>query len=217
MHELTASFTGRLPADQISNGAAKPNTFGGGAYARGIKPELEVLELGMINTAKLLIGKGLVPPPYYFNILLGSRHTTAATALNLSVAIAGLPCQSVWSGTGLGRFQVPVNMLSIAMGGHVRTGVEDNLYYDHERSRLASNEDLVRRAMQEILESGLPEREKRITLRTIDDLWADHLAAIAREHGPARTCFLISRIIERARSSRTIRSRLAVAFQWISS
>ena len=124
--------------------------------ARGIKPELEVLELGMINTAKLLIGKGLVPPPYYFNILLGSRHTTAATALNLSVAVAGLPRRSVWSGTGLGRFQVPVNLLSIAMGGHVRTGVEDNLYYDHERSRLASNEDLVRRLVRIATEAGRP-------------------------------------------------------------
>lgn len=58
--------------------------------ARGIKPELEILELGMINTAKLLITKGLVQPPYYFNILLGAQHTTAATALNLSAAVAGL-------------------------------------------------------------------------------------------------------------------------------
>jgi len=122
--------------------------------ARGIKPEFEVLELGMINTAKLLIKKGLVLPPYYFNILLGSLHTTAATALNLSAAVAGLPRRSVWSGTGLGQFQVPVNMLSIAMGGHVRTGVEDNLYYDYERTRLARNEQFVRRLVRIAAEAG---------------------------------------------------------------
>ena len=124
--------------------------------ARGIKPELEVLELGMINTAKLLIKKGLVLPPYYFNILLGASHTTAATALNLSAAVAGLPRRSVWSATGLGRFQVPVSMLGIAMGGHVRTGLEDNLYYDYERTRLASNEQCVRRLVRIAAEAGRP-------------------------------------------------------------
>ncbi len=124
--------------------------------AHGIKPELEVLELGMINSAKLLIKEGLVQPPYYFNILLGSLHTAAATALNLSAAVAGLPRRSVWSATGLGRFQVPVNMLSIAMGGHVRTGVEDNLYYDYERTRLARNEHLVRRLVRIAEEAGRP-------------------------------------------------------------
>jgi len=97
-----------------------------------------------------------VLPPYYFNILLGSLHTTAATALNLSAAVAGLPRRSVWSGTGLGRFQVPVNMLSIAMGGHVRTGVEDNIYYDDERTRLASNAQLVRRLVRIAAEAGRP-------------------------------------------------------------
>jgi uncharacterized protein (DUF849 family)/N-acetylglutamate synthase-like GNAT family acetyltransferase len=124
--------------------------------AHDIKPELEVLELGMVNTVKLLIKQGLVQPPYYFNILLGSLHTAAATALNLSAAVAGLPRRSVWSGTGLGRFQVPVNMLSIAMGGHVRTGVEDNLYYDFERTRLASNEQCVRRLVRIAEEAGRP-------------------------------------------------------------
>jgi 3-keto-5-aminohexanoate cleavage enzyme len=124
--------------------------------ARGVKPELEVLELGMINTAKLLIKRGLVLPPYYINILLGAAYTTAATALNLSAAVAGLPRRSVWSATGLGQFQVPVNMLSIAMGGHVRTGVEDNVFYDYERTRLARNAQLVRRLVRIATEAGRP-------------------------------------------------------------
>ncbi len=124
--------------------------------ARGIKPELEILELGMISTAKLLIAKGLVQPPYYFNILLGAAHTAPATALNLSAAVADLPRRSLWSGTGLGRFQVPINILSIAMGGHVRTGIEDNVFYDYERTRLARNEQLVRRLVRIAEEAGRP-------------------------------------------------------------
>ena len=65
--------------------------------ARGIKPEFEVLELGMVNTAKLLIKRRLARPPYYFNILLGSPHTAAATALNLTAVVADLPAHAIWS------------------------------------------------------------------------------------------------------------------------
>ena len=123
---------------------------------RGIRPEFEILELGMVNTAKLAIKKGLVDPPYYFNILLGSPHTTAATAANLCAAVAGLPPHAVWSGTGLGVFDVPMTMVAIAMGGHVRTGIEDNLFYDAARTRLARNDQLVRRLVRLAEEAGRP-------------------------------------------------------------
>lgn len=121
---------------------------------RGIKPEVEILELGMINTACLLISRGLLRPPCYMNLLLGSLHTMPATALNLSAAVAGLPRGTVWSATGLGRFQLPVELLALAMGGHVRTGVEDNLFFDHGRTRLARNEQLVRRLVRLAGEAG---------------------------------------------------------------
>jgi 3-keto-5-aminohexanoate cleavage enzyme len=112
---------------------------------RGIKPELEILELGMINTAKLLIKRGLVDPPYYFNILLGSMYTAPATVLNLCAAVADLPRLSVWSSTGLGVFQLKINTAGLLMGGHVRVGVEDNVYYDHARTKLATNVEQVER------------------------------------------------------------------------
>ncbi len=114
-------------------------------HERGIKPELEILELGMINTALLLLKKGLVEPPCYFNILLGSSHTAAATMLNVCATVQSLPAESVWSLTGLGRFQLKLNTAAVLMGGHVRVGIEDNIYYDSARSRLATNVDLVRR------------------------------------------------------------------------
>jgi len=112
---------------------------------RGIKPELEVLELGMINTAKLLIQKEIAAPPYYFNILLGSAHTAPATMLNLCTMVSSLPLNSRWAACGLGRFQLKINVAAVAMGGHVRVGVEDNLYYDSQRKHPATNAQQVER------------------------------------------------------------------------
>jgi len=117
-------------------------------HERGIKPELEVLEFGMVNTAQLLIKKGLVSPPYYFNILLGSMHTTPATMLNLSALVESLPVNSCWAACGLGKFQLKINVAAVAMGGHVRVGVEDNIYYDTARKHLSTNVEQVKRIVR---------------------------------------------------------------------
>jgi uncharacterized protein (DUF849 family) len=100
----------------------------------------------MINAANMLIGKGLVgPAPYYFNLLLGSRYSVPATARHLSNMIEDLPPQSVWSAAGIGLFQLPMNTLAVAMGGHCRVGLEDNIYHDFGRKRLATNLGLLGR------------------------------------------------------------------------
>jgi uncharacterized protein (DUF849 family) len=113
---------------------------------QGIKPELECFDFGMINAANMLIGKGLLgEPPYYFNLLLGSRYSVPATARHLSNMIEDLPGRSVWSAAGIGLFQLPMNTLAIAMGGHCRVGLEDNIYYGFDRSELATNLGLVDR------------------------------------------------------------------------
>ncbi|HEV2084617.1 MAG TPA: 3-keto-5-aminohexanoate cleavage protein [Gemmatimonadales bacterium] len=114
--------------------------------ARGIKPELECFDFGMINAANMLIAKGLLgEPPYYFNLLLGSRYSVPATARHLSNMVEDLPSESVWSAAGIGLFQLPMNTLAIAMGGHCRVGLEDNIYYDFDRAQLATNLGLVDR------------------------------------------------------------------------
>jgi len=116
---------------------------------RGIKPELECFDFGMINAANMLIGKGLLgEPPYYFNLLLGSRYSVPATARHLSNMIVDLPGRSVWSAAGIGLFQLPMNTLAIAMGGHCRVGLEDNIYYGFDRGELATNWGLVDRVAQ---------------------------------------------------------------------
>ena len=117
--------------------------------ARGVKPELECFDFGMINTANMLIAKGLLgEPPYYFNLLLGSRYSVPATARHLSNMVEDLPPQSAWSAAGIGLFQLPMNVLAIAMGGHCRVGLEDNIYHGFDRKELATNEGLVARIAQ---------------------------------------------------------------------
>ncbi len=113
---------------------------------RGIKPELECFDFGMINAANTLIGKGLLGDgPHYFNLLLGSRYSVPATARHLSNMVEDLPPDALWSAAGIGLFQLPMNLLAIAMGGHCRVGLEDNIYYGFDRGELATNEGLVER------------------------------------------------------------------------
>jgi len=115
---------------------------------RGIKPELEIFDLGMLDYAHALIRKDILKPPFYFNLILGSRGTLAATPDNLVRLTRSLPQGAVWAGAGLGRYQFFVNSMAITMGGNVRVGLEDNLYLDPEKKVLATNEALVRRIIQ---------------------------------------------------------------------
>lgn len=112
---------------------------------RGIRPELEAFDLGMINYAKYLIRKGLIVPPYYFNFILGNIACAQADMLHLGLMIKDLPKESIWSVGGVGNSQLQMNALSIVAGGGVRIGLEDNIWYDTDRTKLATNRDLVER------------------------------------------------------------------------
>lgn len=112
---------------------------------RGVTPELEVFDMGMIDYSHYLIRKGFLREPLYYNLLLGSLGTTSATPLNLAMMVNALPEGATWAATGIGRFQFKVNTLAIAMGGHVRVGLEDALYMDPGKRQLATNVQLVER------------------------------------------------------------------------
>lgn len=111
----------------------------------GIRPELEAFDLGMINYAKYLARKGLISPPYYFNLILGNIACAQADMLHLGLMVQELPEGSVWSVGGIGDSQLMMNILGIVSGGGVRVGLEDNIWLDNERTRLATNIDLVNR------------------------------------------------------------------------
>jgi 3-keto-5-aminohexanoate cleavage enzyme len=111
----------------------------------GIVPELEAFDLGMINFAKYLEKKGLIEPPHYCNVLLGNIASAQPDPLHLATMIRDLPADTHWSIAGLGAAQLTMNAVAIALGGGVRVGLEDNIWYDRGRSKLASNCDLLRR------------------------------------------------------------------------
>jgi 3-keto-5-aminohexanoate cleavage enzyme len=111
----------------------------------GIVPELEAFDAGMINYAKYLIKKGLLDPPYYFNLLLGNIACAQADLLHAGIMIRDLPENSIWSLAGIGDQQLMMNSVSIAIGGGVRVGLEDNIWYTSSRTTLASNIDLLKR------------------------------------------------------------------------
>lgn len=112
---------------------------------RGISPELEAFDIGMINYAWYLAKKTLITPPYYFNLLLGNVACAQADLLHAGVMIKDLPQNSFWSLAGIGDSQLPISSVAVAIGGGVRLGLEDNIYYDSHRTRLATNIDLIRR------------------------------------------------------------------------
>ena len=112
---------------------------------RGIVPELEVFDMGMVDFGKYLIEKQILTGPHYFNLLLGSLGTLSATPLHLALLTNALPPGATWAAAGIGRFQFGMNALAIVTGGHVRVGLEDNLYMDEGKQRPATNVALIRR------------------------------------------------------------------------
>jgi 3-keto-5-aminohexanoate cleavage enzyme len=93
-----------------------------------VKPEIEVFEAGMISNALFLQKKGLLTQPLHFNFVLGAPGSMSGSARNLVFLVDGIPPGSTWTATGIGKAEIPLAAMAIAMGGHVRVGLEDNLF-----------------------------------------------------------------------------------------
>ncbi|MCL6417015.1 3-keto-5-aminohexanoate cleavage protein [Aestuariirhabdus sp. Z084] len=115
---------------------------------RGIVPEIELFDLGMVDYTRTLIERGELKGPFYANILLGSLGTLSSGGFNLAMMVNALPSGMIWSGAGIGRYQFEMNCLALAMGGHVRVGLEDNIWMDPlTKQDPASNVRLVERVV----------------------------------------------------------------------
>jgi len=115
---------------------------------KGIKPELEVFDLGMINYAKYLIQKKLVKPPYYVNFILGNIACAQSDLLHLGLLINELPSRTYWAAGGVGDYQFQTNLMALIAGGGVRVGLEDNIFFDRNRKKLATNIELLKRIVE---------------------------------------------------------------------
>ena len=113
----------------------------------GVKPEIEVFESGFIDNALALVDKGLLQVPLHFQFVLGAPGAISASVRNLLHLVESLPAGSTWSVIGIGRDQLPMATVAIVMGGHVRVGMEDNVYL--RRGVLArSNAEFVRQVVE---------------------------------------------------------------------
>lgn len=100
--------------------------FGRIMIERGVKPEVEVFDKGMIDTALKMAEKGYILSPIHFDFVLGVQ--IGATVRDLSFMVHSIPADATWTVAAIGRHQIPMATLGIIMGGHVRVGFEDNLH-----------------------------------------------------------------------------------------
>ena len=120
---------------------------------KGTKPELEIFDVGMIGNCLRLMERGLLKRPLHFQFVLGAPGGSPGTVKSLGHMLDMVPADSTWSPAGIGRAQLPLAMTSLAMGGHVRVGLEDNIYYS-QGVLAASNAQLVERIVRIARESG---------------------------------------------------------------
>lgn len=123
--------------------------------ADGTRPELETYDLGMLATVGRLVDQGLLAEPPLYNFVMGVRGGIPATPENLLAMLHNRPRPGHWTVTGIGRNQLPLTTLACIMGGHMRVGFEDNVYYRKGQSA-TSNAELVARARRLAEELGRP-------------------------------------------------------------
>ncbi len=111
----------------------------------GVHVEWEVFDLGMLHYGHYLVRKNLLQPPYYVNIIAGNVAGIQASLSELGIMQSQLPAGAYWAFGGIGDQQLRANTLALASGGGVRIGLEDNLYWDGNRKKLATNAGLLKR------------------------------------------------------------------------
>lgn len=121
----------------------------------GCMPELEIFDFGMIDSIGRYARKSILPEKYHVNFVLGVPGGMKGTVKNLVYLVNELDNQQTWTVSGIGRCQLPLCVHAIAMGGHVRLGIEDNIYY--KKGELAeSNAQLIDRIVRISLEMDRP-------------------------------------------------------------
>lgn len=128
------------PADWVETAAARMRQA-------GVKPEIEVFELGHARQAADLVARGLVDAPPYFQICLGIPWGAPADLDALLAIRDRLPAGAQWSALGAGPSQLPLTTHALLLGGHVRVGFEDNLYLSRG-VKAASNAQFVERTVE---------------------------------------------------------------------
>lgn len=116
----------------------------------GVKPEMEIFDTGMMGIVNYYVKQGVLEAPCHYQFVLGVLGGAEATLDNLLHLHRMLPAGSTWSAFGIGKDHLKILYATLALGGHVRVGLEDNVYY--ARGKLTTNEELVARAARVVRE-----------------------------------------------------------------
>lgn len=94
-----------------------------------VKPEIEVFDAGMVYNALYYLKKGILKAPLHFQFVLGVPGGMTATVENLMFLKSLIPADATWGALGIGKQHLPIMYASLALGGHLRVGMEDNIFY----------------------------------------------------------------------------------------
>jgi 3-keto-5-aminohexanoate cleavage enzyme len=152
--EMASLTTGSVnfPEFVYENSPSLIEALAGDMIRYGIKPEMEIFDLAMIANALDLVPEGLAVPPLHFDFVMGLKGAMPASIENLVHLKNCIPRDATWTVAGIGAAQLVMGIHAILMGGHVRVGLEDNIYY--RKGELATNERLVERIVKLAAELG---------------------------------------------------------------
>ena len=139
----------------FENSPAFLRELAGAFLEHGAKPEVEVFDVGQIGSALRLRDEGLLEEPIHFQFVLGVKGGAPGSSEQLLYMRNLIPDDATWSICAIGRAQLPLNVVGILEGGHVRTGLEDNIYY-HRGVLAESSAQLVGRLARIAGELGRP-------------------------------------------------------------
>jgi 3-keto-5-aminohexanoate cleavage enzyme len=147
--EMASLTTGSVNFAKIiyENHPTLINDLAASMLAHDIKPEIEIFDLAMLYNAAKLVAEGLLKPPVHVQFVLGIPGALPADREVLDFELAQLARVlpgATWTAAGIGRHQLAVNEWALELGGHCRTGLEDNLKFDKDRFAI-SNAELVER------------------------------------------------------------------------
>lgn len=130
-----------------------------------VKPEIEIFDAGMVYNALYYLKKGILKAPLHFQFVLGAPGGMAATVENLMFLKTLIPADATWGALGIGRGHLPILYTTLALGGHVRVGMEDNIYYSKgvlAKSNVEFVERTKRIAAEIDLEIATPDEARAI-------------------------------------------------------
>lgn len=132
---------------------------------KAVKPELEIFDMGMMVTCLRMRDQGFLEEPLHFQFVLGTPSGSPATPESFLHIYGYLPDNSTWSIIGIGRGHLPMSMMGLIMGGHIRVGMEDNVYYEKgvlAKSNAQFVERIVRIAREYGREVATPQEARKI-------------------------------------------------------